>query len=59
MAGKRITPAEVKEFHRLYKIYGTYAAVARITGRSESSVRRYVSGENVKALAKAAANEIK
>ena len=53
MAGKRITPAEVMEFHRLYKIYGSYAEVARKTGRSVSSVRRYVGGESVKALAKA------
>ena len=53
MAGKRISPQEVIEFHRLYKIYGTYAEVARRTGRSESSVRRYVKGENVQALAKA------
>ena len=53
MAGKRITPQEVMEFHRLYKIYGSYAEVARRTGRSASSVRRYVGGENIKALAKA------
>jgi predicted transcriptional regulator len=53
MAGKRISPEEVIEFHRLYKIYGTYAEVARRTGRSESSVRRYVGGENIKALARA------
>lgn len=53
MAGKRITPQEVIEFHRLYKQYGSYAEVARRTGRSASSVRRYVGGENIKALAKA------
>lgn len=53
MAGKRITPQEVMEFHRLYKKYGSYAEVARRTGRSASSVRRYVGGENIKALARA------
>ena len=57
MAGKRITPQEVQEFHRLYKIYGSYAEVARKTGRSASSIRRYVRGENVKALAKAASQK--
>ena len=56
MAGKRIAPAEVMEFHRLYKIYGSYAEVARRTGRSASSIRRYVRGENIKPLAKATAN---
>lgn len=59
MAGKRVSPAEVKEFHRLYAIYGTYAEVARRTGRSASSVRRYVGGETVKSLAKAGSQEWK
>lgn len=59
MAGKRITPAEVKEFHRLYNIYGSYAEVARRTGRSASSIRRYVGGETIKALAKAGGQEWK
>jgi hypothetical protein len=57
MGYKRITPQEVKEFHRLYAIHGTYAEVARITGRSASSVKRYVGGESVKSLAKAAYTE--
>jgi len=59
VAGKRITPAEVKEFHRLYKIYGTYSEVARKTGRSESSVRRYVSGMQLKPLAQATSQTVK
>lgn len=54
MGYKRITPEEVAEFHRLYAVYGTYAEVARKTGRSASSVRKYLTGGNVKALAKAA-----
>lgn len=57
MAGKRITPAEVKEFHRLYHKYGSYAEVARRTGRSASSVRRYVGGETIKSLARAGSSE--
>ena len=31
---KAVTPDEVKEFHRLYEQYGSYAEVARRTGRS-------------------------
>ena len=58
MAGKRITPQEVELFHKLYKQYGSYAEVARKTGRSQSSVRRYVGGENIKALAKAASHKM-
>ena len=32
---------------RLYRIYGTYAAVAREIGRSASSVAKYVKMEGV------------
>ncbi len=31
---KAVTPDEVKEFHRLYEQYGSYAEVAHRTGRS-------------------------
>lgn len=39
---KPITPDEVKEFHRLYDIHGSYAEVARRTGRSASAVSKYI-----------------
>ncbi len=32
------TPEEVKEFHRLYEKHGSYAELARITGRSASAI---------------------
>lgn len=54
MGAPRVTPQEIAEFHRLYAIYGTYAEVARKTGRSASSVRKFILGGNVKALAQAA-----
>lgn len=58
MGAKRITPEEVKEFHRLYEVHGTYAAVAKITGRSAASVAKYVKMEGTyKALAQAAHQE--
>ena len=47
MGAKHITPVEVIEMQRLYAQYGTYAAVARETGRSPSTVARYVKMENV------------
>ena len=42
MGAKRITPVEIVEMQRLYRIYGTYVAVAREMGRSASSVSKYV-----------------
>ena len=33
--------------HRLYRIYGTYAAVAKEMGRSPSSVSKYVQMRDV------------
>lgn len=47
MGAKHITPTEVIEMQRLYVQYGTYAAVARKTGRSPSAVARYIKMENV------------
>lgn len=42
MGAPRITPNEIIEMQRLYKEYGTYAAVAREMGRSASSVAKYI-----------------
>ena len=42
MGARHITPEEVIEMQRLYRVYGTYAAVAREIGRSPSSVSKYV-----------------
>ena len=39
---KRVTPEEIKQFHKLYQEYGSFAAVARLTGRSASTISRYV-----------------
>ena len=47
MGAKHITPAEVIEMQRLYVQYGTYAAVARETSRSASSVAKYIKMKNV------------
>ena len=42
MMSKAVTPDEVKEFHRLYEQYGSYAEVARRTGRSASTIGKYI-----------------
>lgn len=42
MGAPRITPGEIIEMQRLYREFGTYAAVARKIGRSASSVSKYV-----------------
>ena len=47
MGAKRITPAEIIEMQRLYRVYGTYAAVAAEIGRSASSVSRYVQMKDI------------
>ena len=47
MGARHITPEEVIEMQRLYRVYGTYAAVAREIGRSASSVAKYVKMEGV------------
>lgn len=39
---RRVTAAEVREFYRLYAECQTYAEVARRTGRSASTVARYL-----------------
>ena len=44
---KRVSPAEAIEFYRLFEKYGSYAEVARITGRSASTIGRYISGKGI------------
>lgn len=39
---KRITPEEVIQFHKLYHKHGRYADVARLTGRSASTIAKYI-----------------
>ena len=39
---KPVSPEEVKEFYRLYEKNGSYAEVARITGRSASTIGKYI-----------------
>ncbi len=45
MGAKRVTPAEFVEMHRLYNEFGSYAEVARRTGRSASTVSKYIKME--------------
>ena len=58
MGAKHITPAEVIEMQRLYVQYGTYAAVALKTGRSASSVAKYIKMENVPQAIRIAVQEL-
>ena len=44
---RRVSPDEVKEFYRLYEKHGSFAEVARITGRSASTIGRYISGKGI------------
>lgn len=61
MGAPRITPNEIIEMQRLYKEYGTYAAVAREMGRSASSVAKYIQmkgiSNNVRIAVQNAAHE--
>lgn len=47
MGAPRITPEEIVEMQRLYRVKGTYVAVAREMGRSASTVSRYVQMKDV------------
>lgn len=47
MGAKHISPTEIVEMQRLYRIYGTYAAVAREMGRSVSSVSKFIQMKGV------------
>lgn len=42
MGSKHITPAEVKQFVKLYEEYGTYEAVAKKAKRSASAVSKHI-----------------
>ena len=39
---KFVTQADIKEMNRLYLELKTYAAVARVTGFSPSTVKKYI-----------------
>ena len=39
---RKVTNEDIENFKSLYSIYGTYAEVARQTGFSSSTVRRYI-----------------
>lgn len=47
MGAKHISPEEIVEMQRLYRIHGTYAAVAHEMERSASSVSKYVQMKGV------------
>jgi len=44
---RRVSPDEVKEFYRLYEKHGSFAEVARITGRSASTIGRYLNKKGI------------
>lgn len=39
---KPVTPGEVKAFHRFYERRGSFAEVACITGRSVTTIVKYI-----------------
>lgn len=47
IAQNHISLVEIVKMQRLYRIYGTYTAVAREMGRSASSVSTYVQMKDV------------
>lgn len=47
MGASRVTPEEIVEMHRLYRKYGTYAAVGREVGRSGSTVSKFIQMKGV------------
>lgn len=55
---KNVSPAEVEEMVRLYKVYGTYAAVAKVMGRSASTVSRHLNQKITKSMKIAINNNI-
>ena len=38
----RVTQEEIYEMNRLYRLYGTYSAVAKEVGRAPNTVKRYI-----------------
>lgn len=47
MGAKHVSPDEIVEMHRLYRKYGTYAAVGREIGRSGSTVSKFIQMKGV------------
>ena len=47
MGATHVTPQEIVEMHRLYRIHGHYSAVGKIMGRSASTVSKYVQMKNI------------
>ena len=47
MGAKHVSPDEIVEMHRLYRKYGTFAAVGREMGRSGSTVSKFVQMKGV------------
>lgn len=47
MGARRVSPTEIIEMQRLYREYGTYAAVAKKMKRSPETVARYVKMRDV------------
>ena len=42
-----VTPQEIVQMHRLFKELGNYIAVARVVGRSSTTVSKYVQMKGV------------
>ena len=42
MMARRVTPQDKAKFHELYAILGTYIAVAKATGFSDTTVSRHI-----------------
>lgn len=47
MGAKHVSPDEIVEMHRLYRKYGTFAAVGREMGRSGSTVSKFIQMKGV------------
>jgi hypothetical protein len=47
MGATHVSPEEIVEMQRLYRFYGTYAAVAREIGRSASSVSKFIQMKDI------------
>lgn len=58
MGAPRVTPQEIVEMHRLYAKLGTYAAVGREIGRSDSTVAKYIKMQGVSLNIRLAVNNL-
>ncbi|MBE5813465.1 MAG: helix-turn-helix domain-containing protein [Clostridiales bacterium] len=47
MGVPRVTPQEIVKIYKLYKELGNYTALARILGRSSSTIAKYVQMKGV------------